>query len=160
MCRVKRSLRKSGRSGRRLRGGSVQNGLRCSGYRFGGLVLGRFGGSGRRLRGASLVEALVAAVVLLVVFAATLELLPRLSVRGDDALLTAEAEYRVGRAFDKYGSGLWPAATYAEHYDWGAVTIRVEPYRDHGDLQLVTVTACFDGSGKRIVHNQIVEWRE
>lgn len=152
MRRVKRSLRKSGRSGCWFRGGLVRNGFRCSGYRF--------GGSGRRLRGASLVEALVAAVVLLVVFAATLELLPRLSVRGDDALLTAEAEYRVGRAFDKYGSGLWPAATYAEHYDWGAVTICVEPYRGHGDLQLVTVTARIDGSGKRIVHKQIVEWRE
>lgn len=50
--------------------------------------------SGGRLRAASLVEAVVAAVVLLIAFTAAMELLPRLTLRGDDALAVAEAEYR------------------------------------------------------------------
>ena len=41
--------------------------------------------SGGRLRAASLVEAVVAAVVLLIVFTAAMELLPRLTLRGDQA---------------------------------------------------------------------------
>ena len=67
--------------------------------------------SGGRLRAASLVEAVVAAVVLLIAFTAAMELLPRLTLRGDDALAVAEAEYRAMCAFDKYGSGVWPART-------------------------------------------------
>lgn len=111
---------------------------------------------GRRLRGATLLEAIVAAVLFLTVFAGAMELLPRLTVRDDDALLVAEAEYRVGRVFDKYASGLWPSGEYAETYDWGDVAIRVEPYRDFSDVQVQTITARIDGSRKRITHKQLV----
>lgn len=114
----------------------------------------------RRMRAASLVEAIVAAVVLLIAFAATMELLPRLTLRDDDGLAVAEAEYRVAQAFDKYGSGLWPAGEYAERYDGGELTIRVEPYRALCDVQLVTIEARIDGSRRRIEHRQLVEWRE
>ena len=43
-------------------------------------------------------------------FAAVMELIPRLTVRGDDALLVAEAEYRVGRTFENTAPGCGPAA--------------------------------------------------
>ncbi len=114
----------------------------------------------RRLKGASLLEAIVAAVLFLTVFAAIMELLPRLTVRDDDALLVAEADYRVGRAFDKYGSGVWPCGEYAETYDWGAVTVRIERYRDYSDKQVVTNLAWFHGSSKRITLKQLVQCRE
>ena len=86
--------------------------------------------SGGRLRAASLVEAVVAAVVLLIVFTAAMELLPRLTLRGDDALAVAEAEYRAVCAFDKYGSGVWPAGTYVERYGGGEATVRVAPLKN------------------------------
>lgn len=114
----------------------------------------------RRLKGASLLEAIVAAVLFLTVFVAVMELLPRLTVRDDDALLVAEADYRVGQAFGKYGSGVWPCGDYAETYDWGAVTVRIERYRDFTDLQIVTVAAHIDGSRKRITLKQLVQCRE
>ncbi len=110
------------------------------------------------LRAASLLEAIVAAVVLLLVFTATMELLPRFTLRNDDALLVAEAEYRVDRAFDTYASGVWPQGEYIEHYDWGTVSIRLEPYRKYGDLQLVTITAHIEGSSKRIIHKEVIQW--
>ena len=110
--------------------------------------------SGGRLRAASLVEAVVAAVVLLIAFTAAMELLPRLTLRGDDALAVAEAEYRAMCAFDKYGSGVWPAGTYVERYGGGEATVRVEPYR------LITIEVRIDGSRKRIVHRQLVECAE
>lgn len=111
----------------------------------------------RRLRAASLLEAVVAAVLFLTVFAAVTELLPRLTVREDEALLLTEAHYRVSRAFDKHATGLWPAGEYTETYDWGSVVIRVEPYRDLKDLQVLTITARIDGSRKRIIHKQLIE---
>lgn len=114
----------------------------------------------RRLKGASLLEAIVAAVLFLTVFAVVMELLPRLTVRDDDALLMAEADCRVGRAFDKYGIGMWPCGEYAEAYNWGAVTILVESYPGFLDVQVVTVSARIDGSRKRITLKQLVECRE
>ena len=78
----------------------------------------------------------------------------------DDPLLVAEADYRVGRAFDKYGSGVWPCGEYTETYDWGTVTVRIERYRDFTDLQIVTVAAHIDGSRKRITLKQLIECRE
>ena len=113
--------------------------------------------SGGRLRAASLVEAVVAAVVLLIAFTAAMELLPRLTLRGDDALAVAEAEYRAMCAFDKYGSGVWPAGTYVERYGGGEATVRVEPYRQYNDVQLITIEVRIDGSRKRIVHRQLVD---
>lgn len=114
----------------------------------------------RRLKGASLLEAIVAAVLFLTVFAVVMELLPRLTVRDDDALLMAEADYRVGRTFDKYATGVWPCGEYAEAYDWGAVTILVESYRGFSDVQAITVSARIDGSRKRITIKQLVECRD
>ena len=116
--------------------------------------------SGGRLRAASLVEAVVAAVVLLIVFTAAMELLPRLTLRGDDSLAVAEAEYRAMCAFDKYGSGVWPAGTYVERYGGSEATVRVEPYRQYNDVQLITIEVRIDGSRKRIVHRQLVECAE
>ena len=116
--------------------------------------------AGGRLRAASLVEAVVAAVVLLIAFTAAMELLPRLTLRGDDALAVAEAEYRAMCAFDKYGSGVWPAGTYVERYGGGEATVRVEPYRQYNDVQLITIEVRIDGSRKRIVHRQLVECAE
>ena len=113
-----------------------------------------------RLRAASLVEAVVAAVVLLVVFAATLKLLPQLTLREDDALAIAEAEYRAGYAFERYASGLWPEGTYVEVYSGGEITAVVEPYRDYDDMQVVTVVVRIDGSRKRITCRKVVEWQE
>lgn len=114
----------------------------------------------RRVRAASLLEAIVAAVLFLTVFAAVMELLPHLTVRNDDALRVAEADYRAGQAFEKYGTGLWPCGEYAQPCDWGVVTISIGSYRDFEDLQVITVTARIAGSRKRIVHKQLVRCRE
>lgn len=114
----------------------------------------------RRLRGTSLLETIVAAVLFLTLFAAVMELLPHLTVRNDDALLVAEADYRVGRAFDKYATGLWPCGEYVETYDWGMITVRIEHFCDFVDLQVVTISARIDGSRKRITLKQLIECRE
>lgn len=110
----------------------------------------------RRLKGASLLEAIVAAVLFLTVFAVVMELLPRLAMRDDDAILVAEAEYRVGQVFSKYGTGVWPIGEYTEAYEWGGIAVRIDSYRDLSDLQVVTIVARIDGNHKRIVFKQVV----
>lgn len=109
------------------------------------------------LQGATLLEAIVAAVLFLTVFAAVTELVPRLTLRDDDALLVAEAEYRTLRMCEKYATGLWPCDTYIESCDWGRIEVEITPYRDYDDLQVVTLRARIDGSRKRINHKQLIE---
>lgn len=82
------------------------------------------------LRGTSLLEAVVASAVFLTIFTLTVSILPQLIVRGDDASLVVEAEYRVEEAFGRYETGVWPCGEYVERYEWGEVTVRVERHRD------------------------------
>ena len=110
------------------------------------------------IRAASLLEAVVAAVVFLIVFTIAMELLPRLTLREDETLLVADAEYRVARAFDKYATGVWPVGVYSESYDWGTVEIKLTPYRNYDDLQMLIVLTHIDGSRKRIARRQIIPW--
>ena len=112
------------------------------------------------MRGASLLEAIVAAVVFLFVFAAALEILPRLSVREDDTALLVEADYRMKRAFAKYATGVWPCGEYVEAYEWGSVAVTVAPYRDFRDLQVVEVNVFINGSDKRLGIRQIIAFEE
>lgn len=114
----------------------------------------------RTLKGASLLEAIVAAAFFLTIFAVVLELLPRITVRDDDALLVAEAEYRTGRAYTKYATGGWPCGEYTESYDWGELTIYIAFYRNVRNVQLVKIRARIDGSRKNIVYQQLVECHE
>lgn len=114
----------------------------------------------RRLKGASLIEAIVAAVIFLLVFTAALEVVPRLTVRGDDTALLIEADYRMKRAFGKYATGIWPCGEYAEEYEWGHVTVTIAPYRDFPDLQTVDIRTYIKWSGKRLGIRQIIEFKE
>ena len=52
------------------------------------------------------------------------------------------------------------AGTYVERYGGGEATVRVEPYRQYRDVQLITIEVRIDGSRKRIVHRQLVECAE
>ena len=114
----------------------------------------------RRLSGASLLEAIVAAVIFLTVFAAAMELMPRLAVRGDDAVLLAEARLRVDRAFQKYASGVWPCGEYTETYDWGTVRVRVAEYSDFDDIRDVEATARIANGGRLVRHRQLIRCAE
>lgn len=112
----------------------------------------------RRLKGASLLEAIVAAVLFMTVFVAVMELLPRLTVRDDDALLVAEAEYRVENALTKYGTGLWPCEEYRKEYDWGVIIVKIEQHKVLKDIQIISITGDIEGSRKKINIRSCVKW--
>lgn len=114
----------------------------------------------RRLSGASLLEAVVAAVLFLTVFAAAMELLPRLTVRGDEALAMAEAHSRIAQAVRKYATGRWPCGEYCETSAGIGVRVHVAPYRDFTDLQVVTVEATIVGVDRRLELKTVVRWDE
>lgn len=114
----------------------------------------------RQLKGSSLLEAIVAAVIFLLVFTAVMELMPHFAVRRDNTLLLVEADYRLMRAYERYATGLWSCGEYSEKYDWGKVVIRITLYGGFSDLQSVEAIVHINGDNKRIRIKQLVECSE
>lgn len=107
------------------------------------------------LNGSSLLEAIVAAVIFLMVFAAVMELIPRLGVSHDNTLVLVEADRCTMQAFSKYATGEWPDGAYSEAHDWGELRIRLLPHPDFPDLQSVEVAAHLTADRKTI---RIRQW--
>lgn len=106
------------------------------------------------LKAASLTEAIVASTVFMTVFALSLELLPRLTVNGNDELTAVEMHHIVESARRKYANGLWPAGEYTESYDCGQAKITIKPYRDFEDMAMLIITA--KSGTERTVHTELV----
>ncbi len=106
------------------------------------------------LKGASLLEAIAASSIFMIVFALSLELLPKLTLSGSDGLAAAEMRYVAESARRKYADGLWPAGEYVERYDCGRAKITIEPYRDFEDVAMMTVTV--ECGTETTVHKELV----
>ena len=81
-----------------------------------------------RLSAASLLEAVVASVVLLIVFAASLETVVRLTAGPSDGIVCAEADYRAACTASEIRQGAFSEGTTEHSYGWGTLTVLIEPY--------------------------------
>lgn len=113
----------------------------------------------RRIWGVSLLETVVASVVFLTLFMATLDMLPHLTIRDDKAQLEAEAMSQIDKLAKRCGSAAWSEGDYVERYEWGSVVIRVAPYQDFEDVRIISISARINGSPKRIGLSLIAEYK-
>lgn len=81
-----------------------------------------------RLPAASLLEAVVASVVLLIVFAASLETVVRLTAGPSDGIVCAEADYRAACTASEIRRGAFSEGKTERSYGWGTLTVLIEPY--------------------------------
>lgn len=72
-----------------------------------------------RLPAASLLEAVVASVVLLIVFAASLETVVRLTAGPSDGIVCAEADYRAACTVSEIRQGAFSEGKTERSYGWG-----------------------------------------
>lgn len=111
------------------------------------------------LKGSSLVEVLVAAVIFLSVFFASIEMLARITVAGEAAPDVIVAELQMLRIFDK--NMYAPAGTSHTHeYSWGNITVSVERYGELRRLNVVNVCARIKCGGRVLQYRRIVEYEE
>lgn len=110
-----------------------------------------------RLPAASLLEAIVASVVWLVVFAASLETVVRLSTGPSDGLACAEADYRASRILGEIREGAYGEGTTRLTFGWGSLTIRIEPYDPCPALWCVTLTVEIPGEHKKMEHKHLID---
>lgn len=96
-------------------------------------------GLNRELQASSLLECIVAAVILLASFIITMETLTRVTLTGDDPAENVSMELATRQCRREYGDGLHLPGKYTREYDWGTVEIVIANY-SFGIRQL-TVTA-------------------
>ena len=82
----------------------------------------------RKLLASSLLECVVAAVILLVSFGVTMEILTRIMLSGNDAETTVMLEVSIKEVWQEYRNGTGLPGKYSRKYDWGTVEVEVSEY--------------------------------
>ena len=96
-------------------------------------------GLNRELQASSLLECIVAAVILLASFMITMETLTRVTLTGDDPAENVSTELAARQCRREYGDRLCLSGKYTKEYDWGTVEIVIADYSF--GLRQLTVTA-------------------
>lgn len=112
-----------------------------------------------KLIGASLLEAIIAGLLFLIVFSITMELLPYLARPRHETLFSMKLDFAIEQILTKYMTGVWPNGIYSETYEWGEISIRIEPYRDYSDMQVIVISTHSNEYDRPITHMQIIECR-
>ena len=85
-------------------------------------------GAIKRLPAASLLEAVVASVVLLIVFTASLATVVRLTATPSEGMACVDADYRAACTASEIRQGAFSEGTTERSYGWGTLTVLIEPY--------------------------------
>ncbi len=105
------------------------------------------------LRGSTLVEAVVASVIFMCVFAISLETVLRLTTKKEDNMVLIDVDHRIEeclRDYSRHENGV-----YAREYDWGRIVVVVRQYKNYPRLREVVVTA--NTERKRLEIRHVVE---
>ena len=117
------------------------------------------GGMGaiKRLPAASLLEAIVASVVLLIVFAASLETVVRLTATPSEGMACVDADYRAACIASEIRQGNFGEGTTKLTYGWGTLTVLIEPYASCPALWQATLTVKIAGGRKKIEYRHLID---
>ena len=110
-----------------------------------------------RLPAASLLEAVVASVVLLIVFAASLETVVRLTATPSEDVACVDADYRAACTASEIRQGAFSEGTTERSYGWGTLRVRIEPYASCPTLWQATLTVKIAGGRKRMEYRYLVD---
>ena len=109
------------------------------------------------LKGSTLIEAITASVIFLIVFIASFLILSRLNPANNNAIELIDADYRASIIFRELSIGTFQNGDYNSRYEWGEISATLEPYLAYSDLQQLSITVTFNNNNKRIIHRYVVE---
>lgn len=110
-----------------------------------------------RFSASSLLEAVVASVVLLIVFAASLETVVRLTTAPSEGMACVDADYRAACVASEIRRGAFEEGTTDLSYGWGTLTVRIEPYAPCPTLWQATLTVKIANGRKRMEYRYLVD---
>lgn len=112
----------------------------------------------RKLVASSLLECVVAAVIMLFSFGVTMEMLTRILLSGSDTEIGVMVEVTIKEVFREYGNGSCLPGKYSRKYDWGIVDIEVSEYL--AALQHLTIIAVPAKGVKAIRYDYLIKKHE
>lgn len=110
-----------------------------------------------RVPASSLLEAVVASVVLLAVFAASLETVVRLTTAPSEGMACVDADYRAACVASEIRRGAFEEGTTELSYGWGTLTVRIEPYAPCPALWQATLTVKIANGRKKMEYRYLVD---
>jgi len=110
-----------------------------------------------RFPASSLLEAVVASVVLLAVFAASLETVVRLTTASSEGMACVDADYRAACVASEIRRGAFAEDTTELSYGWGTLTVRIEPYAPCPALWQATLTVKIANGRKKMEYRYLVD---
>ena len=110
-----------------------------------------------RFSASSLLEAVVASVVLLIVFAASMETVVRLTATPSEDVACVDADYRAACVASEIRRGAFAEDTTELSYGWGTLTVRIEPYAPCPALWQATLTVKIANGRKKMEYRYLVD---
>ncbi|MDR2064262.1 MAG: hypothetical protein LBP85_00925 [Prevotellaceae bacterium] len=108
-------------------------------------------------RAETVVQAIVAALIFMAVFLASLDTVVRITTSEDDAYLLADADYQISLFFAELADGKHQNGSYTKYFSGGKLSAEISQYKHYVDLQIIVINAEIDRIKKRIVLRHIVE---
>ena len=106
--------------------------------------------------GNSIIEAIVASIIFMVVFLISIDMLTRIATReADQQVLFMESE--MNAVINKYQSGNYSDDIYKESFEWGDIEIIIQPYKDYSDIKKMNCKAVISKNGKVVRHTSLVK---
>ena len=109
------------------------------------------------LKGSSIVEAVTASVIFLLLFALALHAVVEMGRKEVRPAHFIEADKAYRKVLDGCVEGMYTVGNYPFRYEWGAMDLCLETYGDAGDLVKVSVTLRMKSNTSRIIHRHIIK---
>ena len=100
---------------------------------------------------------LIVFIVLLAVFAASLETVVRLTTAPSEGMACVDADYRAACAASEIRRGALAEGTTELSYGWGTLTVRIEPYAPCPALWQATLTVKIANGRKKMEYRYLVD---
>ena len=95
--------------------------------------------------------------MLLIVFAASLETVVRLTAGPSDGIVCAEADYRAAYTASEIRQGAFSEGKTELSYGWGTLTVLIEPYASCPTLWQATLKVKIANGRKKIEYRHLID---
>ncbi|MDR2653238.1 MAG: hypothetical protein LBC68_13190 [Prevotellaceae bacterium] len=109
------------------------------------------------LRAETLIQAIIAALIFMVVFLISLDTVVRITISKSDAYLLVDANYQISSFFAELSDGKHQNGTYTKYFSGGKLSAEISQYKHYPDMQMIVINAEIDKIKKHIIFRHTVE---
>lgn len=108
-----------------------------------------------KIQASTLMEVIVASLIMLIVFALSMDVMSKLFISMNSDALSIEIENEMNQQISYYSKGSQSIGTYEHIYKWGYISVTINEYDK--SLLLLTVTAKSTASKQSIFYNTLIK---